>query len=248
MAVCVSVARLALVCSALIVAIAGTPAEARGRHHHHRHHHYKHSRQISHHRVAAAPVAPQASQQGWGQATAWNNSWDQGWNAQRQDGRTNWGDPAGTWGGAAGWSHEARAENSDGAGQVVSTPTAGGGLKALVARHARANGIPVALADAVVRIESGYNPHARNRSGAMGLMQIKTQTARGQGYSGGASGLLNPETNLRYAMRYLATAFRMSGGSICGTVMRYQSGHYARHMSRADRSYCSKARRLMAQT
>ena len=123
---------------------------------------------------------------------------------------------------------------------------AAGGLKALVARHAAENGVPFALADAVVKIESGYNPRAANRSGAMGLMQIKTQTARGQGFSGSASALLNPDTNLRYAMRYLATAYRMSGGDICGTVMRYQSGHYAHRMSGADHSYCSKARGLMA--
>ena len=85
-----------------------------------------------------------------------------------------------------------------------------------------------------------------DRSGAMGLMQIKTQTARGEGFSGGPAGLLNPETNVRFAMRYLATAYRMSGGDLCGTVMRYQSGHGARHMSAADRSYCAKARSLMA--
>ena len=120
------------------------------------------------------------------------------------------------------------------------------GLRAMVARHAAQNGVPFAIADAVVKVESNYNPRATNRSGAMGLMQIKTQTARGEGFSGGPSGLLNPETNIRFAMRYLATAYRMSGGDLCGTVMRYQSGHGARHMSAADHSYCAKARGLMA--
>jgi soluble lytic murein transglycosylase-like protein len=121
-----------------------------------------------------------------------------------------------------------------------------GGLKALVARHAAENGVPFALADAVVRIESGYNPRAANRSGALGLMQIKAQTARAQGFSGSASALLNPDTNLRFAMRYLATAYRLSGGDVCGTVMRYQQGHGAQHMSSSDRSYCARARQLMA--
>ena len=120
------------------------------------------------------------------------------------------------------------------------------GLRAMVARHAAQNGVPFALADAVVKVESNYNPRATNRSGAMGLMQIKTQTARGEGFSGGPSGLLNPETNIRFAMRYLATAYRMSGGDLCGTVMRYQSGHGAHHMSAADHSYCAKAKGLMA--
>ena len=47
-----------------------------------------------------------------------------------------------------------------------------GGLRAMVARHAAQNGVPFALADAVVKVESNYNPRATNRSGAMGLMQI----------------------------------------------------------------------------
>jgi soluble lytic murein transglycosylase-like protein len=119
-------------------------------------------------------------------------------------------------------------------------------LRALVAQHAAQNGVPFALADAVVRVESNYNPRAANRSGAMGLMQIKAQTARGQGFNGHASELLNPETNVRFAMRYLATAYRMSGGDICGTVMRYQQGHGARRMTSADVSYCNKARGYMA--
>ena len=121
-----------------------------------------------------------------------------------------------------------------------------GGLKAMVARHAAQNGVPFALADAVVKVESNYNPRAANRSGAMGLMQIKTQTARGEGFSGSSSDLLNPETNVRYAMKYLATAYRMAGGDLCGTVMRYQQGHGARRMTAADHSYCAKARGFMA--
>ncbi|PSC05239.1 lytic transglycosylase [Alsobacter soli] len=120
-----------------------------------------------------------------------------------------------------------------------------GGLKDLIAKHAAANGVPFALADAVVRIESRYNPGASN-GGAVGLMQIKPQTARGLGYSGGAAGLKNPETNLTYGMKYLAQAYRMSGGSTCATVMRYQSGHYARRASAANRAYCGKAQSIMA--
>ncbi len=128
---------------------------------------------------------------------------------------------------------------------LSASPEAKGRYRDLIARHAAANGIPFSLADAVIRIESRYNPHARN-GGAVGLMQIKPQTARGLGYSGGAAGLTNPDTNLRYGMLYLAQAYRMSGGNTCATVMRYQSGHYATRMSGANRSYCSKARTIMA--
>jgi soluble lytic murein transglycosylase-like protein len=119
------------------------------------------------------------------------------------------------------------------------------GLRSMIAREAGANGVPVALADAVVRIESRYNPRAAH-GGAMGLMQIKPQTARGMGFSGSASALLTPETNLRYGMKYLGLAYRLSHGDTCQTVMRYQSGHYAARMSGANRVYCGKAKAIMA--
>lgn len=142
--------------------------------------------------------------------------------------------------------HEARATAGRGGAKALSAPAeTRGRYRDLIARHAQANGIPFELADAVVRIESRYNPNARN-GGAVGLMQIKPQTARGLGYAGGAGGLTNPDTNLRYGMLYLAQAYRMSGGNTCATVMRYQSGHYATRMSGANRSYCSKARTIMA--
>ncbi|HMN73581.1 MAG TPA: transglycosylase SLT domain-containing protein [Rhodoblastus sp.] len=120
-----------------------------------------------------------------------------------------------------------------------------GSVRDIIARHAAANGVPFKLADAVVRIESRYNPRVSN-GGALGLMQIKPATARGVGFAGSASALYNAETNVTFGMRYLAQAYRMSGGDVCGTVMRYQSGHYSNHMNAANRAYCSKARAIMA--
>ena len=60
--------------------------------------------------------------------------------------------------------------------------------------------------------ESRYNPRARNGSN-LGLMQIKHATARGVGYTGSAAGLFDAETNLTYAVRYLAGAYRAAGGN-----------------------------------
>ena len=114
----------------------------------------------------------------------------------------------------------------------------------LIARHAQENRVPVKLAEAIVQIESQFNPQVRNH-GAFGLMQIKPQTARGVGFDGPPSELFNPETNLRFGIRYLAAAYRMAGGDTCGTVMRYQSGLGVRHMSRANRVYCAKAKAII---
>lgn len=117
--------------------------------------------------------------------------------------------------------------------------------RALIARHAAANGVPYALGDAVVRVESRYQPHVSN-GGAVGLMQIKPATARGLGFSGTAKGLMHPETNIKYGMKYLGQAYRLAKGDTCGTVMRYQSGHYATRINRANLAYCAKVRTIVA--
>ncbi|MGL4729474.1 MAG: transglycosylase SLT domain-containing protein [Bosea sp. (in: a-proteobacteria)] len=119
-------------------------------------------------------------------------------------------------------------------------------MRARAAHHAAQHNVPAKLADAVIKVESRYNPRAYN-AGNYGLMQIRLQTARGIGYTGGAAGLLDAETNMRYGMKYLAQAYRAAGGDICGTVMRYQSGHGATRMNSANRAYCAKVRQYMAQ-
>ena len=119
-------------------------------------------------------------------------------------------------------------------------------LKARVAHHAARHGVPFEIADAVVRVESRYNPRAAN-AGNYGLMQIRHQTARGVGYSGSAAGLLDAETNISYGMIYLAMAWKAARGDTCGTIMRYQSGLGATRMSGANRAYCSKVRTYVAQ-
>jgi soluble lytic murein transglycosylase-like protein len=99
-------------------------------------------------------------------------------------------------------------------------------LDALIASHAQANGVPASLVHRVVVRESRYRPGAVGRGGAMGLMQIKLATARGLGYTGSARGLLDPETNLTYAVKYLAGAYKVAGGNHDRAVRHYASGYY----------------------
>lgn len=115
----------------------------------------------------------------------------------------------------------------------------------LIERHARAYGIPVALADAVVRVESRYNPSARNGP-YLGLSQIHLNTARAVGYGGGSQGLMDADTNLRYGMKYLAMAYRLAGGDTCRTILKYQAGHRAERMTSHAARYCSRVRTMMA--
>jgi soluble lytic murein transglycosylase-like protein len=100
-------------------------------------------------------------------------------------------------------------------------------LDSMIERHAAANGVPAQLVRRVVIRESGYNPRARNGSN-LGLMQIKHATARGVGYAGPASGLMDPETNLTYAVRYLAGAYRAAGGNANRAAALYASGYHRR--------------------
>nr|WP_245197686.1 transglycosylase SLT domain-containing protein [Jiella mangrovi] len=116
----------------------------------------------------------------------------------------------------------------------------------MIVQHARENGIPPALAFAVVRVESRYNPRARGR-GVYGLSQIKPATARSLGFSGSASDLLDADTNLTYGMRYLKGAWEKSGHDVCRTAMKYKGGHRATRMSASARSYCSKVKAHMAE-
>jgi soluble lytic murein transglycosylase-like protein len=98
--------------------------------------------------------------------------------------------------------------------------------EALVATHAQANGVPEALVHRVIVRESRYQPHLIGRGGTIGLMQIKLATARSLGYTGTAEGLRDPNTNLTYAVKYLAGAFRAANGDHNRAVAYYASGYY----------------------
>lgn len=85
--------------------------------------------------------------------------------------------------------------------------------------------MPRSLMHRVVKKESGYNPKARNGP-YYGLMQISAETARGMGYRGEPSGLLDAETNLKYAGKYLRGAWMVSNGNEDKAVMWYTRGYY----------------------
>ena len=119
-------------------------------------------------------------------------------------------------------------------------------LVVLIENKAIKHGVPLALAHAVVRVESNFDPRLTGRGTTIGLMQIKHPTAQAMGFTGTAQDLLEPETNLEWGMRYLARAHRLAKGDICGTVMRYQGGLQATRMSAAAIPYCGKVKTLMA--
>lgn len=115
----------------------------------------------------------------------------------------------------------------------------------IIAKYAGEYGVPEDLAHAVVFTESRYRPDARGKAGEIGLMQLKLATARGVGYKGSAKGLYDPETNIAYGMKYLGGAYKLSGGTTCGTILKYNAGHAARRMNPVSKAYCDKVAGLI---
>ncbi|MEO5325287.1 lytic transglycosylase domain-containing protein [Mesorhizobium sp. CC13] len=98
-------------------------------------------------------------------------------------------------------------------------------VDALIAKYAAVYELPEQLVRRVVRRESNFRPMAR-KGPYWGLMQIRHDTARGMGYDGPPSGLLDAETNLKYAVKYLRGAFLVADGNEDQADRLYQRGYY----------------------
>ena len=98
-------------------------------------------------------------------------------------------------------------------------------LRALINTYADLYEVPRPLVHRVIIRESHHRPGARNGP-YYGLMQILPATARGMGYRGSPAGLLDAETNLKYAVKYLRGAWLLADGSHDRAVMWYARGYY----------------------
>jgi len=98
-------------------------------------------------------------------------------------------------------------------------------LDRMIAHYAGVHEIPEELLRRVVNRESTFNPAARNGP-YWGLMQILPATARSMGYTGKPEGLLDPETNLKYAGKYLKGAYLVADGNHDRAVQLYARGYY----------------------
>ena len=112
-----------------------------------------------------------------------------------------------------------------GPAKVEPDPDGPAEINRLIRKTARLYDIPESLIHETVARESGYNPAARNGP-YYGLMQIHPQTARGMGFQGDPSDLLDPETNLLYAGKYLRGAWIVARGNHDRAHMWYRRGYY----------------------
>ncbi|MEM8630796.1 MAG: lytic transglycosylase domain-containing protein [Pseudomonadota bacterium] len=98
-------------------------------------------------------------------------------------------------------------------------------LRLLINEYADLYEVPRPLVHKVVQRESDYRPAARNGP-YYGLMQILPETAQNMGFRGQASELLDAETNLTWAVKYLRGAWLLSYGDMDAAVMWYARGYY----------------------
>jgi hypothetical protein len=97
-----------------------------------------------------------------------------------------------------------------------------GGAAADVARLADQMGVPRSLALSVCQVETHCQYGRVGRQGERGPLQIKLQTARGLGYTGGAAGL-NGHAGAFWGMKHLAAAYARCGNAR-GAAKLHQAG------------------------
>ena len=115
-------------------------------------------------------------------------------------------------------------------------------VRAMVEQEVRKTGLPADIADAVVQVESNYNPRVIGGVGEIGLMQIRPQTAAMLGFRGSAADLAKPEVNIHYGVTYLSKAWRLANGDLCRTLMKYRAGHGENIMTPRSVNYCRRAK------
>lgn len=98
-------------------------------------------------------------------------------------------------------------------------------LRRLINTYADLYEVPRPLVHRVVIRESRHRPQAINRP-YYGLMQILPATARSMGFRGAPGDLLDAETNLTYAVKYLRGAWLVSDGDMDTAVGWYARGYY----------------------
>ena len=98
-------------------------------------------------------------------------------------------------------------------------------MRSLINEYAVYHQIPAELLHMVIQRESDYRANARNGP-YYGLMQILPETARGMGFTGQPNDLLDAETNLLYAGKYLRGAYIVADGDLDEAVMWYARGYY----------------------
>src|SRR5687767_7579500 len=93
----------------------------------------------------------------------------------------------------------------------------------LIAETAREHKLSPALLHAVITVESGYDPAARSRKGAVGLMQLMPGTAKRYA----VTDIWDPRQNLSGGARYLSDLLAMFSNDLSLALAAYNAGEGA---------------------
>ena len=116
-------------------------------------------------------------------------------------------------------------------------------LVQLTADKAHEHNVPSTLAIAVVTLESNWDAKALSQ-GNYGLGQIKCGTARGIGFNGKCSALLQPEVNLEYSMKYMRMALDEAHDDQCSALTLYNQG-LGKTLRNKPSRYCRNVMKIM---
>jgi soluble lytic murein transglycosylase-like protein len=111
-------------------------------------------------------------------------------------------------------------------GTDVSLPTLPEPLARIVEAAAQRHEIDARIVQAVIQVESAYNPQARSPKGALGLMQLMPATAVRLGAKP-TSDLFDPALNIELGVRYLRLLGNLFDGRLDLVLAAYNAGEGA---------------------
>jgi hypothetical protein len=92
-------------------------------------------------------------------------------------------------------------------------------IQSAITNAALQQGIDPSLALAVAKTESGFNPNAVSKSGAIGIMQLMPATAAGLNVNPN-----DPAQNIQGGVKYLADLLRRYNGDVGSALAAYNEG------------------------